>query len=65
MYTILEIQKTEEAVAVLTYTANDPNTAQQIYHEKLAYAAVSTIPIHKVMLIGTELEICREEAYQH
>lgn len=65
MYTILEIQKTAETTAVLTYTANSAQQAQQIYHEKLAYAAMSTIPVHKVIMLGDMLEICREEMYTH
>lgn len=65
MYTIIEIQKTTDNTTVLTYTANTTEQAQQIYHEKLAYAAISSVPYHKVMLLGNMLDVCREEMYTH
>ena len=62
MYTIIEIQKSDTS-AVLTFTANSAEEAQKIYHEKLAFAAVSTVPYHKVIMLGDMLDICREEMY--
>lgn len=64
MYTVIEIQKSTSS-AVLTFTADSMAEAQKIYHEKLAFAAVSTVPFHKVILLGEMLEILREEIYTH
>lgn len=52
MYVIIEIQTNANgALGVLTYTASTWRQAQQIYHEKLAYAAQSTLPCYAVALL--------------
>ena len=52
MYIIIEIQTNADfTIGILTYTADTWRGAQQIYHEKLAYAAMSTLPRYAVVLM--------------
>lgn len=46
---IIEIQHSNDgSTAVLHEVVADRNTAEQTYHTKLAYAAVSTVNVHTV-----------------
>lgn len=52
MYIIMEIQTNADGtVGNLVYMNADWHEAQAIYHEKLAYAARSTLPCYAVVLM--------------
>lgn len=65
MYSVIELQKNGGTLAVLHYEYADKNTAQQKYHEVLAYAAVSTLERHSAALLNEDGRELRYESYQH
>lgn len=66
MYIILEIQKNEEGtVSVLPFTYEDSATAENKYHTCLAYAAVSTVPVHTVAMMNEMAVVLKYEYYEH
>lgn len=62
---ILEIQNNDSSTSSLKFDYNDPNKAEQVYHEKLAVAAVSTVKHHTVALITDFGDIRKKETYHH
>ena len=66
MYTVIEMQTTGETMSVLTpVVKSDRNTAEQEYHMKLAYAAVSAVEYHTVVLLNAEGQTLKKECYKH
>ncbi len=66
MYVILEIQTyADGTIGTLVYTASDYNHAQSTYHEKLAAAAISNIPVHSVVLMDSRGYSFGQEFYEH
>lgn len=64
MYIIIEIQtNADSTVGILTYTAQSWRQAQQIYHEKLAYAAMSTLPCYAVSLLDSHGNVQESRYY--
>lgn len=64
MYIIIEIQTNANGtLGILTYTAQDWRQAQQIYHEKLAYAAMSTLPRYAVSLMDNSGRVLESRYY--
>lgn len=64
MYIIIEIQTNENGtIGILTYTAQEWRNAQQIYHEKLAYAAMSTLPRYAVVLMDNSGHVQESRYY--
>ena len=65
-YVIVEMQTNETgATAVLTQTAADRNHAKSIYHQVLAAAAVSTVPVHSCALLTEEGVEMVYESFTH
>lgn len=63
-YIIIEIQtNTNGALGILTYTAETWRQGQQIYHEKLAYAAMSTLPRYAVALLDNSGNLLESRCY--
>lgn len=63
MYIIIEIQTNDNGtVGTLVYTAQTWRNAQQIYHEKLAFAAQSALPCYAVALLDNYGH-CQESRY--
>lgn len=58
---IIEIQGN----AALITVKEDRAQAEQTYHEKLAYAAASSVPIHAVVMLNEYGERVKGEFYQH
>lgn len=51
-FNIIEMQTGDDGItAFLMDQSNDPNTADSIYYQKLAAAAISKVPIHAVVLV--------------
>ena len=64
MYIIIEIQTNDNGtVGTLVYTAQTWRNAQQIYHEKLAYAAMSTLPRYAVSLLDNSGRVLESRYY--
>ena len=64
MYAVLELQK-NDTLAALVNTYIERSQAEQQYHTVLSYAAVSSIPIHTVLLISDEGHIIKQDSYVH
>lgn len=65
-YIIIEIQTaTDETISTLVYTADDYNHARSIFHEKLAAAAISSVPIHAVIAMDANGNTIGQESYRH
>ena len=63
---IVEIQHSiDGTTAVLHEVVADHNTAEQTYHNKLAYAAVSTVYKHSVVMLNERGERVKGETYRH
>lgn len=66
MYIIIELQTNADGtVGSLVYSAETSSAAEQIYHSKLAAAAVSTIPCHAVTMLTPDGDVVKHEAYWH
>ena len=66
MYIIIEIQTNADfTVGILTYTSDTWRGAQQIYHEKLAYAAMSTLPRYAVSLLDNSGRVLESRYYSN
>lgn len=64
-YIILESQTTNGTTAVLTTIKSDRNEAEQEYHSKLSFAAVSVVPLHAVTMLSENGRVIKSEAYSH
>lgn len=63
---ILEIQHSNDgSTAVLHEVQNDRNVAEQTYHTKLAYAAVSSVNVHSVVMLDDYGNRVKGETYYH
>ena len=63
---IIEIQHSNDGTtAVLHEVVTDHNTAEQTYHNKLAYAAVSTVYEHSVVMLNERGERVKGETHRH
>lgn len=65
MYIIVEIQKTGDQVATLVNTAATINQAESVYHQILAAAAISQVPLHSAILMTDAGTPLRYESYSH
>lgn len=63
MYIILEIQTTNGTVTTLATTASTWREAQATYHNKLWYAAQSTIPCYAVSLLDSHGNVQESRFY--
>ena len=65
-YIIVETQTTNGVTAVVTPVVKpDFFTAEEEYHNKLRYAAVSQVPLHAVTMLNERGNIVKHEAYDH
>lgn len=65
MYKIVELQTTDGTTAHVVETANTENEAQSVFHQKLSYAAISTVPIHAVVLLDEKGFTIDRKHYTH
>lgn len=63
-YIIIESQ-TSENTAVIVNTFDNYPQAEQDYHSKLAFAAVSEIPVHAVSMLNERGQLIKYECYDH
>lgn len=63
---IIEIQHSNDgSTTVLHEVQNDRNVAEQKYHNTLAYAAVSTVNVHSVVMMDDYGSRVKGETYYH
>ena len=63
---IIEIQHSNDgATSVLHEVKSDRDKAEQTYHTKLAYAAVSSVNVHSVVMIDDYGARVKGETYYH
>lgn len=63
---IIEIQHSNDGTtAVLHEVVADRNVAEQTYHTKLSYAAVSAVNVHSVVMLDDYGTRVKGETYYH
>lgn len=62
---VLEIQQTGDNIATIVTTHNDPQIAEQKYHQVLAAAAVSAVPMHSCVMLYDNGHESKRETYYH
>lgn len=63
---IIEIQHSNDGTtAVLHEVKADANVAEQTYHQKLSYAAVSAVNVHSVVMLDDTGMRIKGETYYH
>lgn len=65
MLIVLELQATEDNVAHIFTTYDTQAEAESSYHLVLSSAAVSTVPMHSVLLMAADGQVMRSETYRH
>lgn len=66
MYIILEIQTDAGGnVATLVHRANEAMQAESVYHQVLAAAAISALPVHAAVLLANNGRTIESKAYYH
>lgn len=66
MYIVIEIQKNQNGtVGTLVNSYEDRNTAEQKYHQILAAAAVSSLPVHTAAMLMEDGYKIKSESYSH
>lgn len=64
-YVIVELQDMESQVANLVTAYESVNQAEQKYHQVLSAAAVSQVPVHSAIMLNSEGQYIKSEAYDH
>ena len=67
MYIVIEIQTNNEGETAIApvKTFTEQSTALQEFFQTVAYAVVSTLQIHTVVLMTADGNIIRKEVYRH
>lgn len=66
MYTIIELQTTNGVtVALPAVIKANREQAEQEFHSKLSFAAVSSVGIHSVIMLNAEGVRIKGECYKH
>lgn len=64
-YVVIELQDLGEQVANIVTAYASVNQAEQKYHEVLSAAAVSQVPVHSAIMLNSEGQYIKSEAYDH
>lgn len=64
---VIEIQHNSASgeTACITTAYNDPNVAEQMYHQVLSAAAVSSVNVHSAVMLSDEGRPVKNETYYH
>ena len=66
MYIVIEIQKNNEGIISTLITIHDTkNKAENKYYTILAYAAVSTLPLHGAVMLHEDGYSIKHECFVH
>ena len=64
MYIVIEIQNSGTVATIVNQYA-DKNAAESKFHQILASAAVSSVPVHSAVLMTDRGVWLRSESYEH
>ena len=64
-YVVIELQDNGESVANLVNAYDNVYQAEQKYHQVLSAAAVSSVPCHSAVMMNSEGQYIKSEAYKH
>ena len=66
-YQIIEIQTTGNTSVVVTPIPSsvDQYEAESIFHQKMSYAAISSVPVHSVVLLNEKGCVLMNGSYNH
>lgn len=64
-YVVIELQDNGESVANIVNAYDSVNQAEQKYHQVLSAAAVSQVPVHSAIMLNSEGQFIKSEAYDH
>ena len=65
MFIVLEIQKNDGQVSVLTNNYEDVLDAESKYHTILSFASKSTVEVHTALIMTEYGFILKQEHYEH
>lgn len=65
MYLVVEMQKTGNSLATICNDYVDRNEAESRYHAALSAAAISSVPLHTVVLLNDEGTKLDSKYYPH
>lgn len=65
MYVVIELQKTGDQVASLTYNYATRNEADSKFYTIMAAAALSNVPVHSAMVLDQRCVIYQSGIYEH
>lgn len=65
MYIVIEIQATDTTASTLVNSYSDRSLAEQKYHNVLAAAAVSNVPVHSAVMLTSDGTRVKGEVYRH
>lgn len=68
MFIVLEVQKNLDGTGAIVTPIPTFNTlpeAESCWHSKLAYACISSVPIHTILLLDDDANVKRRETYLH
>lgn len=64
-YVVIELQDNLTTVANLVWAYDNVAQAEAKYHTVLAAAAVSQVPIHSAVMLGSDGRYIKSECYDH
>lgn len=65
MYIVIELQRTGDQLANIVTAYADLNEAKSKFHQILATAAISTVPVHAAVIVSEEGKVIKNECYRH
>lgn len=66
MYIVIEIQTNADGtVSTIVTQWNDRNQAESKFHNILAYAAASELPVHSAVILTNDGLLLKNESYTH
>ena len=68
MFIVLEVQKNLDGTGAIVAPIPVYNTlpeAESCWHSKLAFACISSVPIHTIILMDDDANTVRRETYLH
>ena len=64
-YVVIELQDSGSQVANIVNSYESVHQAEQKYHQVLSAAAVSQVPVHSAIMLNSEGQYIKSEAYNH
>ena len=64
-YLVIEVQNFGSGISTPTYAYDSENSANAKYHQILASAAISSLPVHSAIMFTDEGFFLRGECFKH